>query len=342
MSVLKKVIPLFILAVLLGAGCSKKNQGSVSETGYYLGTIVKISLYDKVPEGIFTEIFTLISDYENRLSRNIPESEISEINRQAGIKPVKVSDDTFSLLEKGIWYSGIQGSSFDITIGPLVSLWGIGTENAGVPELPEIKTALSKIDYKKLILDKNSSSAFLTEEGMEIDCGAIAKGYIADRVADLLKKKGIGSAIINLGGNVLTIGSKPDKKLFRIGIQDPDNTRGEYIGIAEIEGKSLVTSGIYERYFEKDGIRYHHILDPETGYPVNSRILGITVLTDDSVDGDALSTTLFTMGIEKGLEFAEKTENTEVLFVSDNRKIYMTKGFKQVFTLKSSFYQHAE
>ena len=336
---MRKIITLILLTVLLGSGCRGRSSEPVTETGYYLGTIVRITIYDeKIPEGIFTEIFNLIIDYENRLSRNIEESEISEINRNAGLKPVEISDTTFTLLEKGLNYSSVPGSSFDITIGPLVSLWGIGTEDAKLPEYPEIKKAMEKVDYKKLILDKNRSTAYLTEKGMEVDCGAIAKGYIADRAADLLKAKKITSAIINLGGNVLVIGGKPDNKFFRIGIQDPDDTRGEYIGIAEIEGKSLVTSGIYERYFEKDGIRYHHILDPETGYPVKSSILGITVLTDNSVDGDALSTTLFTMGIEKGLELAEKTENTEVLFVSDKGKLYMTKGFSDIFTLKSSRY----
>ena len=339
MRVFKKIILLFLLTFIL-SGCTDRGNKVITETGYYLGTIVKISIYDKAPDNIFTEVFSLISDLENTLSRNIDESEISIINRNSGLKSVKVSDDTFSILENK--YARISNGKFDFTIGPLVSLWGIGTESAGVPELSEIADALKLVNSRNLLLDRENQTVFLTKKGMEIDAGAAAKGYIADRVSDYLKNKGIKSAIINLGGNILTIGTKPDGRLFRIGIQDPDDTRGEYIGIAELDNKSLVTSGIYERYFEENGRKYHHILDPETGFPVENNILGISVITENSVDGDVLSTTLFLMGIDKGLEYAEKKDGIEVLFISDKREIFMTEGFSRIFKLSSSKYKISE
>ncbi len=338
---LRKIIPLFLL-VLISSGCTGKNTEPVSETAFYLGTIVKISIYSKAPEGIFEKAFSLINRYENKLSRNIAESEISEINSNAGTGKVQVSEDTFDLIEKGIKYSGLSGGRFDISIGPLVSLWGIGTENARVPGEDEIIKSRGKTDYTKILLNREHRTVMLTEEGMAIDCGAIAKGFIADRVLELLESEGVESAIINLGGNILTLGSKPGGILFRIGVQDPSDTRGEYIGIAELDGKSLVTSGIYERYFEQDGVRYHHILDPDTGYPVDNHVTGISVLTDKSVDGDALSTTFFAMGIEQGLEYASSDDNIEVLFVSDDNRLYMTDGFKNIFTLKNHEYSIAE
>ena len=341
MSVLSRKIITLILLVITLAGCSAGKNNPVSETGYFLGTIVKITVYDDVSEDIFTKSFNIIQSYENMLSRNIPDSEISGINSMAGIGEVKVSEDTYSLLEKGIAYSVLSDGRFDISVGPLVSLWGIGTDNARVPGNEEISNALQLTGYKKIKLNSRNRSAELPEKGMEIDCGAVAKGFIADRVSDFLKEEGIKSAIINLGGNILTIGTKPDKSPFRIGIQDPSDTRGEYIGIAEINGKSLVTSGIYERYFEADGIRYHHILDSETGYPVNNNVQSISVLTDLSADGDALSTALFSMGIKDGLLFAESYENLEILYISKENKIFMTDGFSKIFTLRNSNYSIA-
>ena len=337
---LKKILPLVILLAVTG-GCSRGENEVQSESGIYLGTIVKISIYDSAPEGIFERIFTLIQDFENKFSRNIPESEISAINSNSGKNGIAVSEDTFNLVEKGIEYSEISDGKFDLSIGPLVSLWGIGTENAKVPSENEINKILKLTDYRKIELDRSRLTVRLAEENMEIDCGAIAKGYIADRIADLLVSEGVKSAIINLGGNILTIGSKPDGVSFRIGIQDPSDARGVYIGIVNLKGKSIVTSGIYERYFEENGKRYHHILDPDTGSPVKNRILGISVITEKSVDGDALSTTLYTMGVEKGLIYAGNDKNIEVLYVTDENEIHMSDGFKDLFKLKSSKYSVA-
>jgi thiamine biosynthesis lipoprotein len=334
---LKIILPLLILPVIMG-GCSRTEYEVESESAIYLETIVKISIYDSAPEGVFNRIFTLIQDFENKFSRNIPESEISAINSNSGKNGIPVSEDTFNLIKKGLEYSKISGGKFDLSIGPLVSLWGIGTENAKVPPESEIIKTLKLTDYRKIELDKNSFNVGLADKNMEIDCGAIAKGYIADRTADLLKSEGVKSAIINLGGNILTIGSKPDGTPFRIGIQDPSDVRGEYIGIVTLIGKSIVTSGIYERYFEENGERYHHILDTDTGYPVINRILGISVITDKSVDGDALSTTLYTMGVEKGLIYAGNDKDIEVLYVTDENEIHMSEGFKDHFNLKSSKY----
>ncbi len=328
-----------ILFLFLLSGCSSGKTDVKSESGFFLGTYVTISIYDKVQESVFEKIFTLIRDYENTLSRNIEGSEISEINTNAGIKAVSVSEKTFDIIEKGIEYSVLSDGKFDLSVGPLVSLWGIGTEAARVPEKQEIEKALSLVDFRKIRIDRNALSVYLPDKGMELDCGAIAKGFIADRIKDLMLREGIESAIINLGGNILTIGGKSDNIPFRIGIQDPQSDRGEYLGILKVKDRSVVTSGTYERFYEKDGKRYHHILDTATGFPVVNNVLGISVLTDRSVDGDALSTSFFAMGIEKGLKLAESDNRIDVLYISDTNEIYLTSGFREGFELTDSSYK---
>ncbi|MDF2841527.1 MAG: putative thiamine biosynthesis protein, partial [Clostridia bacterium] len=237
----------------------------ISKSDYLLGTIVDITIYDKQDESIIDKAFDRIREIENKMTINNAEtSEIIALNQAAGTSEVKVSPDTLDVLERGKYYSEFSKGRFDITVGPIVKLWNIGTEEAAVPDPKVLAEKIKLIDFNKLHLNRDTLTAKLDDPGMQVDLGAIAKGYAADEVAKILKANGVEHAIINLGGNVLSIGGNMKGTPWRIGIQDPFNPRGEFIGIIEITDKTVVTSGTYERYFEEDGKRYHHVLDPRT------------------------------------------------------------------------------
>ena len=326
---IKPFLFFFITILIFYTGCSgggNKKYRVKSEMNFQLGTVTELSVYEGGSDNILTKAFELISALENSLSRNKPASEISEINKNAGISAVKISDDTFFVINKSIYYSELTNGFFDITVGPLVSLWGIGTEKAKVPPLKEITAAIDLIDYRKIKLTPSDNLIFLESKGMEIDLGAIAKGFIADKVYELFKQDGVKSAIINLGGNVMLLGKKPDGKLFRIGIQDPFENRGATVGIYEGEDISIVTSGIYERYYEQDGVKYHHIFNPKTGYPADNDIMGISVITANSTDGDALSTSLFMLGAKDALVLVEKLKDTEAVIITKDKKVFLSSG----------------
>ncbi|MBS4534874.1 FAD:protein FMN transferase [Clostridium sp. D2Q-14] len=330
----KKYIFLLIIPfILIFVGCSDKKNSSnsqepVSDNAFYLGTIIDISIYDDVPEGIFEELFDRIEDIENKMSLNIKDSEVNEINKNAGKDFVEVSSDTYDVIEKGRYYSDITDGHFDITIGPIVNLWQIGTENARIPSEKEIENNLPLINYENILLDKNNKSVKLSKNNMILDLGGIAKGYAADELAKILDKNNINHAIINLGGNVLAIGSKPDGSPWKIGIQNPYEPRGQHIAVAKVENQTVVSSGVYERNFEKNGTLYHHILDPFTGYPIENNIQGVTIIADKSFDADGLSTGIFALGLETGMNLVEKIDGVDALFITNNKEIYISSGLK--------------
>ena len=244
---------------------------------------------------------------------------------------MKVEPPVLDVILRGLEYSRLSQGVFDISVGPIVGLWNIGHEDARVPEPAEIDAALPYIDYRKVAVDETASTVFLMEQGMALDLGGIAKGFIADVIKARLKASGRTSAIINLGGNVDVLGAKPDGASYKIGVQNPDTERGEYIGILTVLGKSIVSSGAYERYLEVDGVRYHHILDPFTGYPAESDLAQVTIVSDNSVDGDGLSTTSFSLGLEKGMALIESIDEIEAVFVTADRKVYITSGLGDLF-----------
>ncbi|MDI3535253.1 MAG: FAD:protein transferase, partial [Thermosediminibacterales bacterium] len=187
--------------------------------------------------------------------------------------------------------------------------------------------------YNSVLLNSKEKSIMLKKEEMMLDLGGIAKGYAADEVSKILKENHVKHAIVNLGGNVLAYGNKPDGSKWRIGIQKPFAPRGDYAGVVSVINKAVVTSGIYERYFEENGKIYHHILDPETGYPVENNLMSVTIITDKSIDADSLSTSVFAMGLKEGLNLIEKLDNTEAIFITKDSKIYLTSGLKNSFKL---------
>ncbi|MGL4773072.1 MAG: FAD:protein FMN transferase [Clostridium sp.] len=329
-------IALILLMSLSIISCGNKNSKPITplrKTNYFMGTVVTISLYDKQDENIINKAFDKVSEIENTVSINKTGTELDKVNDNAGISPVKVSDITYDIVKKGLYYSELTNGSFDVTIGNLVKLWSIGLPEAKLPIQTEINDAIKHVNYKNLVLNDEDKSIFLKEKGMMIDLGSIAKGYTADEISKVLKAEGVNSAIIDLGGNVLTLGEKSTNTPWVIGIQNPSESRGEIVGSVSIGQKSVVTSGVYERYLEVNGTRYHHLLSPSDGYPFDNEIAGVSIISDYSIDGDALSTSVFSMGVEKGLEFINSINNVDAIFVTKDNKIYLSNGAKEFFTL---------
>lgn len=344
---MKKILSIVLILTLALPlwGCTTNNSDNnnnlkVSKNEFMLDTMITITLYGTEDDSAIDEIFKVISELEKKLSIHEEDSELDFIRNNAGIGPVEVSEDTLEVFEKSIEYSTLSGGLFDITSAPLISLWAIGTDEQHIPSADEIKSALELIDYRKIVINHENSTIFIKDRDMYANLGAIAKGYIADQAAKKAIELEVDSAILNLGGNVLLIGSKPDGNAFKVGIQDPDVTRGGYMGIIEGSNLSIVTSGDYERYFIEDGVKYHHILNPHTGYPAENNIKSVSIITNNSFDGDALSTSVLLMGLEKGLEFIEKTKNTEAIFITKDNEIILSKGIGDSFQLTSEYYTY--
>lgn len=340
------------------------------KTGFAFNTTYTITLYEGGSEELLEECAARCQEFEKAFSRtlkgsglyNINEIEkvyLEVLNKKDGIKnretaeaeikaladpgnntvfhlkndgsiEFAVSDILYEILEKGLYYSEKSEGVFDITIEPESSLWDFTSDNRKVPEDTKIKEAVKLTGYKNAALE--DKKLVLKMPGMGIELGAIAKGFIADKLKEYLKENGVTSGTVNLGGNVLCIGKKTDGSPFRIGIQHPFENRNEIITAVKAEDISVVSSGVYERYFIQDGKMYHHILDPSTGYPYNNGLVAVTVISGKSVDGDALSTTCFAMGLEKGLEFANSLDNVYAVFITEDGKLHYSEGFKEMET----------
>jgi thiamine biosynthesis lipoprotein len=339
-----KKISIAILCIgLLLTGCQKPVEDtSVSRTQFVLGTVVTIALYEGGSEEILDQVFNRLLEIENLMSANLDASEIGRINSQAGLEPVRVSDETLAVIEKGIYYGQVSDGAFDITMEPVVHLWNIGTEEAKVPDMSVLAQRVAKVDYQKVQINRQDQTVFLPEKGMGLDLGGIAKGYAADEIVRLLEGQGVSEAMLNLGGNVYAMGMKEGASLWKIGIQNPFDSRNAYFGIASIANKSVVTSGPYERYFEEDGKRYHHIFDSSTGLPIENEIASVSVIADLSMDGDALSTTLYAMGIDNGIKLVETLPGVECIFVNQDKAVTISSGLKESFTLENSEYHFAQ
>lgn len=313
---------LFLFSILIFSGCTTSNAEKISVTGLYFDTVIQIDAWGTEPS-ILEECLELCEEYENKLSNTIETSEISQINHASGT-PVTVSDDTIELLQKGIAYGELTNGKFDITISSVSDLWNF-TDNPDklIPNEEVIQEALTHVNYKNIQIEGNVVT--LTDPDTKIDLGGIAKGYIADKLKEYLRKSGVEHALINLGGNSLALGSKYDGSAFRIGIQKPFDQQGSAISVLEIRDQSVVSSGIYERYFEKDEMIYHHILDTTTGYPIRNNLLQVTIVSDISVDGDALSTSCYALGLEDGSKLIKQLDGVEAYFITDDYEIHHVK-----------------
>lgn len=342
-----------VCPMLLFTGCGNITDADTSTTGnepisissIKLNTAVQITIYDSQDKALLDDCLALCDKYELVFSRTNEKSELYKLNhrkdtsdkdpntdRQTTPYPVSgtadtwhISEDLASLLSEGLDITRESDGAFDIAIAPLTSLWDFTAENPKVPDDAAIQKALPLCSSDGVTIDGQDIT--LPSDDIQFDVGAIAKGYIADRLKDFLVKKGVKSAIINLGGNVLCIGSKPDGTPFKIGIQKPFADRNETEAVMDITGKSVVSSGIYERCFKQGGKLYHHILNPKTGYPYDNSLISVTIISDQSVDGDALSTTCFALGLEDGLKFAEK-KGVQAVFITEDYKLHYTDGFR--------------
>ena len=297
----------------------------LSRSDFLLNTFVTITLYDSDDSSILDDSMALCKEYENIFSKTLETSELYQINHRT-TDTVTVSDDMAALLSKGLEYCEKSGGAFDITIEPLSSLWNFTSGEAVIPDAADIEADIPKVDYHNLVLSGNTLT-FLSPD-TTIDLGSIAKGYIADRIKDQLLDAGVKSAIINLGGNVLCVGEKPDGSKFHIGLQKPFADRDETFDVLGIDDLSVVTSGVYERHFEVDGKNYHHILNPATGYPYDNGLISVTILSEESVDGDGLSTTCFSLGLEKGLELANSLDGIYACFIDEDYHVYYSDGME--------------
>ena len=294
-----------------------------------MGTTITVSICDPQADELLAHCFELLRSYEHRFSANDASSELMEVNHQAGVAPVQVHPDLFELIALGTLHSQAKNSHLNIAIGPLVQTWRIGFSDARRPAPEEIEQVLLKIDPQQIQLDQENYTVFLKRPGMKIDLGALAKGYSADLIATYLRGKGIKDALIDLGGNILTVGQHPIKQQpWRIGIQNPVEKRGNHLLVLSVKDKSVVTSGIYERHLEVDGQSFHHIFDSATGYPVETDLASITILSDRSVDGEIWTTRLFGDSPTSILNTVESLPGIETLLVSQSGKIAYTSGLQ--------------
>lgn len=345
---IKKIAIIPFIVLLFLTSCSSDDNGVMEtpykQTEFLMGTVVTVKIYDKEKEAVLDKVFERMEVLASQigLEEEAGLSQIDAVNDQAGIEPVIVAKEIFQLIEAGKTYSQEAEGSFDITIGPLTSLWHIGYDDAQKPDQEEIDAVLPLIDYQKVLLDEANSTVYLEEEGMHLDLGAIAKGFIADQVNNVLEENEVTTAIIDLGGNIYVEGTNPSGKKWTVGIQDPYSTRGETVGKIEASNQSIVTSGVYERYLEVDGERYHHLLDPKEGYPFDNEIAGVTIVSEKSMDGDALSTLIFSKGLENGMAFIEKQAGVEAIFVDKDKRIFLTSGLEDEFELTNESFAIAD
>ena len=263
---------------------------SVTRTEFLLGTTITITLLQRVPETLFESLFARVLEIEQRMSttqRDYRDTELLRVAAAAGKRAVSVHSDTLAVVRRGIWHARLSDGAFDISIGPLTALWEEAYAAGRPPVAEEIERRRALVDWRAVEVDRDKGAILLPHAGMRLDVGGIAKGFAADEVARLLQDMGVEAALLDFGGTILTIGDKADGTRWRIAIQNPDSDRDVYAAVIAIEAMAVATSGDYERYFEYAGVRYHHIIDSQTGYPAVTDVRSVTVIAPHAVDADA-------------------------------------------------------
>jgi thiamine biosynthesis lipoprotein len=291
-----------------------------------LGTVITLTAYDGTTESTLNAAFSVIEDIDRRMSAGGPNSEVYKLNEQGG---GTVSADIYALIDRAVAVSNWSGGAFDIAIGGITSLWKTDGTFGKLPEQEAIRAALPTANYRHLVLE-NANRIRFARQGLKIDLGAIAKGYACDQIRKyLIEKAGVRTALLDLGGNIHAIGKKPDGTEWKIGIASPLPEDEAIACAVSLSNQSVVTSGGYQRYFEQDGVFYHHILDPRTGYPTDNELLSATVISPVSAtEADALSTACFVLGLKKGQALLESKEGYEGLFITKDKQVYITEGLK--------------
>ena len=320
---------LVIIICILFCGCQIKNDMAEIQM-FAMDTFIDLKAQGENGEKALLEAEKEINRLEKLFSPTIEQSEIFVINQYAAKQTVTVSKDTFDLIEKAKEYCNITEGAFDITIAPVVKAWGFTEEVKRVPSDEEIQQKLQLVDNNKLHIDKQNSTVYLENENMSIDLGGIAKGYASNKVNEILKKNGVSSAVISLGGNVSVTGKRPDGTKWRIAVQDPMNSEG-YVGILNVEDTSVITSGVYQRFFEQNGKKYHHIIDTKTGKPTQNGLLSVTIVCDNGAMADALSTSVMVAGLQKGSELWRKLDNFGMIVITDSNEMYISEDIEDIF-----------
>jgi FAD:protein FMN transferase len=298
---------------------------------YAMGTVMSHRGYGERAQECLEVARSEVARLETLFSRFIPESDISRVNRSAGFRREPVSRETFDLLSQAVEFSAQGEGCFDVTIGPLVNLWREAKKRYQPPSGRAIAALLPLTGHTDLILDPDARTAGLARPGQSIDLGGIGKGYAGGAVLDIYRKYGIKSACSNMGGHVVTVGSKPDGSPWQIGIQHPRCDEA-LIGAVSVIGKSVVTSGDYQRYFkDQTGTHYHHILDPLTGYPADAGLTSVTIISDSSITADALSTMVFVAGLASGLEMLSGYPEAEAVLIDREMRVWITPGLESSF-----------
>ncbi|MBU7472270.1 FAD:protein FMN transferase [Lactiplantibacillus plantarum] len=311
-----------------------------SDTTFSLGTVCTIKVYDKNHAQAVQDGLRAVERVNNEATLTQVGSIIDHINDDAGIRPTKVTKDFWPLIKKAVYFSKNSDGHFDLAIGAITNLWKIGLPGARVPAPSEIRSALPLVNWRNVQLNTRAHTIFLTKRGMRLDFGGIAKGWAADAARKALKKDGVTTAIIDLGGNIIVMGHSPKGKnrRWRVGIQNPNLNRGTSLGTIRTANKSIVTAGTYEQYLMSHGHKYIYLFDAKTGYPYDNNLIAVTIVSPNSVDGDALSNAAFAKGLTEGLRYMNRksSQHIQAIFLTNNKKVYLTKGLKKNFKLDSS------
>lgn len=315
---MKKAVLMLLCLALLLCGCGKK---AATATGFALDTVIEITDYSG-DKALAEAAVDLCAQYDHKFSNTIAGSDISKLNAANGA-PVAVSKETIGLLRTAVYYSKLSGGKFDVTISPASSLWDFESGKAVLPDAKKLAQAVTRVDYRNIVI---SGTTVALKNGAQIDLGAIAKGYISAKIRDYLIKAGSAGGIVNLGGNVVVYGDKPDKSDFSVAIKKPFSHNGAYAGIVMLSDGAVVTSGTYERCFTLNGKLYHHILDPATGMPAETGLSSVTIISKDPTAADALSTTCFLLGEKEGKKLIESMDDTEAVFIREDGTVVLTSG----------------
>jgi thiamine biosynthesis lipoprotein len=313
----------------------------LSRTEQVLGTECTITLYDHGESKTLDACFDRLREIHARMTVDEPGSELDAVADAAGREPVSVTDDVFVVMKRALELSRLSNGIFDPTVGPLVKLWGVNTRNARVPSAAEIAAARGLINWRDVVMDEAAKTIFLKRPGMMLDVGGVGKGYAADEMVRILSAHGVQSAMVDLGGNIFAMGSHPGGAPWKIGVQNPDAPRGSPFGIASVINKTVVTSGVYERFFMKNGKRYHHIMDIHTGEPVDNTVMSATVITDRSFDADGVTLIMLSLGPVEGVKLGERL-GLDVIMADTDHRVYVTPRTKKIFAITDPEFTYAD
>lgn len=333
------IVPILFVFVMLYAYQSKAPVKPYSIDFFSMNTVMNITAYTPQSQKAVDDARKNIDNLDAKLSRTLKDSEIYKLNAANGA-PTQVSEETYQIIAAARRMAEETAGAFDPTVACLTDLWQIGTEQEHIPSAQEIKQALESVGYQNIeLLDENKVAL---KNGAKLDLGGVGKGYAADQTALELTRENVLRASVSLGGNVYVLGEREDGKPWSVGIVNPD-IKGAYLCVVDVRDKSVVTSGDYERYFEQDGVRYHHVFDPATGFPAETDLRSVSVISESSMQADGLATALFVMGYEKAMEYCRMHPEIEAVFILKSKEIRITEGLKPVFTFagKDAGYTYA-